>query len=281
MYAEWLPEDVAPDAFDLEEINAALEDANVLAELPPVHPALAQLVENADPVTARELVALITLAAGAEPDPTPEELAAPLRPWRTMLEVAGGDGIRLTAAGWMEPAACERLWHEGGLGWDFGKGNREQNTPELTILREECTRAGLIRRHKGRLVLARPGRHAATNPHALARAVASGLTEAKEPVDQAVRVLTLLLVAARWRPGTLHPVADNPLPDRFALGDEVARLLAGAGWEVSGPGELRYAVGHADTVLTLLAAGYPDLHRGALPDAGAVRALARMAIFGT
>ncbi len=276
MYAEWLPEDIAPAAFDLEATNDLLAAWFAPPDLPPVHPTLARLLEIAEPTVATQILHLIALAADDPSEPTAEEAAGALRPWRAMIDAAGADGIRLTPAGWMAPAACERIWHESGLAWPVGKGNREQHTPELIMLREECTRAGLIRRDKGALVLSPIGRRAASDPEVLARTVADSLIDAKEPFDRDARALTLLHLAAGWRPGPDGVVEGAASYEWGALADEIARVLAGAGWRASGP--LRYA---RDTtrLLDLLAAGQPGLRRGTLPDSVAARALARRAIF--
>ncbi|MEI2778607.1 MAG: plasmid pRiA4b ORF-3 family protein [Tetrasphaera sp.] len=279
-FADWLPEDVAPDAFDIDATNEALAGLFALGDLPPLHPTLERLINDADPDAAGELVSLVQAAAPPGPRPTADEMAQALRPWQAMLDAAGADGIPLTPAGWMAPSACERIWHESGLASPVGKGNREQHTPELMMLREESTRIGLIRRHKGALVLAPTGRQAVKDPAVLARSVASGLTDAKDAIDRDVRAVTLLLLAADWRPSTDQLAAQGiPQYEWGALGDEVARLLTAAGWRVTGFPDLRYAVGHATRLLDLFAAGFPGLRRGALPDSDGVRALARLAIF--
>jgi hypothetical protein len=189
MYAEWLPPGTAPDAFDIDEVNESLaavtavislraeptapvpppaDDATTTGEdsaavirssageLPGAHPALTGVVRKSHPLAARAVLRLARQAQAA-PEPTAPELSETLRPWSVVLQTAGTDGIPLTKAGFMAPAACERIWHGSGLAWDYGKGNREQFTPEVAMLRQECLRAKLIRTFKGRLVLTPAG----------------------------------------------------------------------------------------------------------------------------
>jgi len=151
MFAGWLSEDFHPDEVDLDGSNLQLDlvgadiDA-VLAAFPEmpapggwpvavpdlagVHPWVAALLERAPADLVVGLAALIDRATAPGHDvPAPSELRVLLRPWQTLLDVAGAEGILLTPAGWMALAACERLWHQGGLDWGYRKGSREQHTP--------------------------------------------------------------------------------------------------------------------------------------------------------
>lgn len=67
-----------------------------------------------------------------------------------VVELAGDDGIPLTAAGWMRPAYVERVYLDLGMeeGW-IGKGNREEQTLPVAQLRALCQEVGLLRKHKG------------------------------------------------------------------------------------------------------------------------------------
>src|SRR5699024_6494012 len=83
----------------------------------------------------------------------PEDLAVIARPYRYLVDLAGEDGIPLTAAGWMKPAYVERTYRELGLDAEWiGRGNREDQTQPVARLRAMCQRVGLLRKHKGRLL---------------------------------------------------------------------------------------------------------------------------------
>lgn len=196
-----------------------------------------------------------------------------------LLDVAGEDGIPLTAAGWMAPAACERIWHESGLAWDFGKGNREQNTPEVRFLREEATAARLIRKHKGRLVLTPLVRRALGDPVALADALAAGLIRGREEFEQDERVLTVLLAATGVAPNAPEEGSMASYSAQWWLLDEVAKLLTAIGWSAEGTPIAHNDLWEAGRVLRVLTIGEGRSTTSRdLPGAGG-RYLARRALF--
>lgn len=87
-----------------------------------------------------------------------EEMAAAVRPYTWLLQRIGA-GIDLTAAGYLPPAVVLQTVTE--LGWDrpwIGAGNREYHTLPVLELRESARRVGLIRKHRGRLLLTPAGR---------------------------------------------------------------------------------------------------------------------------
>lgn len=314
MYAEWLPPGTAPDGFDIDEVNESLaavtdvtsraeptapmpppaDDATTAGEdsgavirssagqLPGAHPALTGVVRKSHPLAARAVLRLAQEAQAA-PEPTAPQLREALRPWSVLLQTAGADGIPLTKAGWMAPAACERIWHGSGLAWDYGKGNREQLTPEVAILREECVRAKLIRSFKSHLVLTPLGRRAAADDAVLAAAAADCLVTDRDDFGRDARVLTLLLLAGGWRPdtSTIDAVASGyPTADQHLFRAEVARLLSSMGWRENGGPVGDYGPAAVSRVLTLLTAGMPHPARfRELPTAAGARHLARLALF--
>lgn len=276
MYADWLPEDVDPDAVNLADITDRLEAAGV----PPLvlHPWVDSVIRRSPPELAIELSALAHQSGTPTLAPEAEELEVLLRPWQTLLEVAGGDGIRLTAAGWMVPAACERLWHESGIAWEIGKGNREQHTPELQLIRGHATTARLIRKYKGRLVLTPLGRQAATDPAVLTQALAASLLSATDRFDQDAQAIAVLLIAAG------HPIEAEPQAGvglsqpEWVFRAEVARRLTDLGWRHTDGPLPRYSVGEAAIVLALLTPRLGNAGGGPAPTSAAARHLARLAL---
>lgn len=244
MYADWLPEDVDPDAVDVDEINmmlslVGLDPDQLLAAYEAatgmkfrLHPAIDALLGRTSPDVVVELATLHN-AATPEPgdEPSHEELQALVLPWTVLLDAARGDGIPLTQAGWITPAVCERLWNEGGLNWGYGKGNREQHTPGISLVRRLALDSKLVRTFKGRLLLTRTGRAAAADVTALVDALGAGLIRAGSDAESDERVVTLTLIAS----GAFDPEDDEPTARgrmdwqrEFLTG--VADLLTRVGW---------------------------------------------------
>lgn len=264
-YADWLPPGIDPDAFDVDEANGLIALGPAVgsplgSDLPGAHPGLLRVLSVAPPPVARHLAGLAHAAQEIGGEPTPEQLREALRPWRSIVETADADGIPLTQAGWIAPAACERIWHESGLAWAYGKGNREQHTPEITMQREICTHAKLIRRYKGRLILTPLGRKAVADIEQLADVAARTLIEGDSDIAADARVVTLLYLATGWRP---QPAAAGAAPtpgetEQLRLGSEVARVLNELGWRHADGAPLRYGTYDSAAVVSLLTAGLPD-----------------------
>ena len=240
MYADWLPvEGLDPDAFDrdgttnrLSQVGLSTEEiiahlANSSAENTHVNPLVIDLLERLPAALTPRYTALIAKSReAASPPPSPRDLAAGLRPWQALLDEARGEGIPLTSAGWISPAACVRILDGADVEVHVGKGNREQHIPELRSMRERLTSARLIRKYKGALVLTRRGRRAAEDQQALAHSLANSFVT--ENVDNAQReqvLLTLLLLSAGEV--TIHPTRQLG-PDELSL--RVLEGMDALGW---------------------------------------------------
>lgn len=292
MYAAWLPADVAPDSFDVAETNRLLAlvgqevDPGELwrthlsadgEAVPPPHDALIEVLSRCSGALADELSEYAAIAAVTAVRPSDGELAEALRPWLAMLTECGADGIPLTQAGWMAPASCERLWQTSGLAWPVGKGNREQHTPELMMLRESCTEARLIRRFRGRLVLTPGGRAAARDLDECARLVAAHMLSGREEFELDCAVVALLLVGSGWQPDP-SLLFDQPAHARawsWQTGRAVARTLGELGWRDDQGRAPQYLAREVGRMLQLLI-GHGLQTRQELPG---VRYLARLALF--
>lgn len=80
-------------------------------------------------------------------------MSSAVRPYIWLLQRVG-DGIDLTGAGYLPPNVVLQAVTE--LGWDrqwIGAGNREHHTLPVLQLRESARQVGLIRKHRGRLLL--------------------------------------------------------------------------------------------------------------------------------
>lgn len=140
-----------------------------------------------------EIVVAARLDELAEGDPAPQEA---VRPYRWLIETVG-DGVALTAAGYLRPAMVTEAMIE--LGWTeqwIGKQNREDQTLPVLSLRESAQRAGLLRKVKGRLLVTKNGKRLAQDPVDLWWHVVRHLPDAEDQGQRQLGVLYLLQVAA-------------------------------------------------------------------------------------
>jgi hypothetical protein len=209
------PVGFAPTPFDLDEINktlAGLVGAEpALLDLPvPVQ----QLVEAVrDNRGARLLLALIGDAALDQPVQIDADTATRMvRPYTWLLNRVGADGITLTGAGYLPPAHVEAAVAELGLAnvW-IGKGNREVQTLPVLDLRESAQRAGLLRKHRGKLVLTARGRTARTDPVALWWQLAEKTPPRSTHIWETQAGLILLVMTAAQSTSDLNATATELL----------------------------------------------------------------------
>ena len=183
-----------PDLFDLDGVNRSLQQPFfVLRELG-VDPRLVDLVNRlAHSVVGDDLAVRALALTSAPTRPERDELAAALPGHLWFLDRARGGGIELTAAGYLKPADVEAasLMVPAIGGW-IGKNNRESMAIPLLEFRKSLQRAGLLRKHKGALVLTRAGAAAQRDPVVLWGHLCSRLVPAGGGFDT---VATLLLLA--------------------------------------------------------------------------------------
>ncbi|MFC4138507.1 MULTISPECIES: plasmid pRiA4b ORF-3 family protein [unclassified Microbacterium] len=131
-------------------------------------------------------------------DIAPEDAARIIRPFGWLMGAVGRDGLALTAADRMPGGAV--LDGMTQLGWmteweGIGKGNREDVTPPILVLRETAQRIGLIRVESGRLALSAAATRALSDPVQQLRLVASGLYRGLAEAETDAAVLQLLTIA--------------------------------------------------------------------------------------
>lgn len=211
-----------PVHFDLAEVNQALTDPYFVVREHGVDPRLVQLMNRlryasvGDDLAAR-LLALVSLPTV----PEPEELTGALRAHQWFLDRAQGDGIELTAAGYLKPADVEAASAVVPAMSDWiGKNNRESQSRPLLVFRRSLQSMGLLRNTKGRLLLTKAGAAALSDPGKLWDHVASRLVPAGDDTFEVQA--TLLLLA--------HVGAA---PDRDLPRGVIARTLAELGWRHS------------------------------------------------
>jgi len=225
---EWWGREVAPDELGLVPFDPVSvgdrPQALDLTTRPPVPRRVGEkltvlLLRTRKVDTERQLRTLASTAA-ADGDVDEETAARMVRPFTVLLGTVG-DGVKLTAAGYLPPAVVQTIFDELDMGEEWiGKGNREDLTVPVLALRETEQRLKLLRKYKGRLVPTARGRQLAGDPVGLwshlANALPLGGRDAADPEWQA-GVLLLALMAS----GS----TDNAEVT-------VAKLLTGLGWAV-------------------------------------------------
>ena len=163
---DWLPVDWHPDQFDVEESDAALYVAT--AEPAVVTGELAELADQLE----RRGSHLLREVLGRPPSHAPVEVTAAdvgrlTETYRGFLDVIG-DGVSLTAAGYLPPAVVEQFAEASGIaGWWIGKANREDLTPPVAGVRDSVRALGLVAVRKGRLTPTAAGTRCRQDPQAL------------------------------------------------------------------------------------------------------------------
>jgi hypothetical protein len=154
-----------------------------------------------------EFGALMSAAHLDDPVPPPPHPDA-VEPYRWLLQRLG-DGLKLTAAGWLPPAVVVETMQR--FGWDakwIGKGNREDLTPPVAELRATARLLGLVRVYRGQLKCTDAGRRLRDDPVGLWWHIAAHLPLGRSEPERQAGLLWLLTVAASAaRPDQL--VADG------------------------------------------------------------------------
>ncbi|WP_222271907.1 plasmid pRiA4b ORF-3 family protein [Modestobacter marinus] len=173
---------------------------------------VAEMVERLRAARVPELLRLVdeALPDGVEPLPDPDVV----EPYRWLVARVG-DGVKLTAAGYLPPALVRDTMQR--FGWDadrIGAGNREDLTGPVRDLRDTARQLGLVRVYRGRLLPTSAGRRYAEDPTALWAHIARRLPLGSSDAERQAGLLWLLAVAA----------------GRSELVQPVVRGLAALGW---------------------------------------------------
>jgi Plasmid pRiA4b ORF-3-like protein len=238
------PGEIGTTCFDADEVNAALAaefpadpasgndgfgQADNLPE--PVGELLAAIRY---PAARQELQRMLDAARLDQPVLIDAETAARMvRPYSWLLDRVGGDGIKLTGAGYLPPVHVEAAVAELDLDEEWiGKFNREVQTLPVLHLRESATKMGLLRKYRGMLLVTSRGRTLRGDPARLWWHLAERLPlRSSDRCETEAGLLLLAAVAARVE-GDVDAV--------------LARLLGAIGWITSDGTELTgYAAAHA------------------------------------
>jgi len=233
-YADWLPPEWDPTEFSaagatlaIELEGASIEEILALATATlMMHPALDDVLSRANPGTRKELARLLGWVGehtaylddiegtGLEA----HTLAAAVKPFRLLLEIAGTQGIPLTGAGWMKPAVVQKVYDELGMAQEWiGKGNREDMTLPVLKLRESAQHVGLLRKSKGRLLATPAARRVGADDEALWEHLGARALPTRPGFERDASVLWLAGVSTTGDP-------DGP------SWEQLARWLTARGW---------------------------------------------------
>ncbi|MHB1569930.1 MAG: plasmid pRiA4b ORF-3 family protein [Solirubrobacteraceae bacterium] len=208
-----------PSQFDLSEVNEALRNPFfVLRE----HGLDRRLVALIDQLTyslvAEDLASRALSLLDERPVPNDKALHAVLSPFIWFLDQAAQGGFPLTASGYLKPvdvtAAAEVV--PAMQEW-IGKANREIETTPVLHFRKALQELGLLRKHKGSLLLTRAGHHSRAAWQNLWNHLADRLVPNTDGFDTDATLLLLLYAAT-------SPGSDLPF-------DTIAAALTHLGWE--------------------------------------------------
>jgi hypothetical protein len=200
---DWLPLDWHPDHFDVEETNAAL--AIAVAEPVAVTGELAELAEQLEHRGIRLLREVLgrPLSHGLT-EVTEAEAARLTETYRIFLDVVG-DGLALTAAGYLPPRVVEQFAERSGISrWWIGKANREDLTYPVADIRTTARALGLVSLRKGRLSPTAAATRAHQDPQALWRHIVGRLPLGSKDAERQAGWMALAVAgsgvpAQEWR----------------------------------------------------------------------------------
>lgn len=220
------------------------------ADINPASPIAAFVAQLPAPARS-ELRQHLHRTGALDPSEREDESAARcIRPYAWLLEAVGTKGLALTRAGWLPPTiVTDAMTALEWTGTWIGKGNREDLTAPVAILRETAQRMGLVRVVKGRLVLSAASKRALGDPHEILRLVAAGVHRRLTDIEADAAVLSLIAIADGTRP--------------TARGRAVAFGLWTLGWQPIGridraftPREIDRIADRFDDVVTVLTWGW-------------------------
>ena len=211
----WLPREWHPDRFDLEETIAAVSVA-VAAPIA-VTDELAALADHLERRGIRALRHHLARPLSHGPtDVSDAEAARLTETYRIFLDVIG-DGVPLTAAGYLKPTLVEQVAVRTGIAaWWIGKANREDQTYPVADIRRTARALGLVSVRKGRLAPTAAARRLGADPQALWRHIVGRLPLGTKDAER----------HAGWM--ALAVTGSGTPPEEWR--SEISELLHDLGW---------------------------------------------------
>ncbi|CAI9402597.1 plasmid pRiA4b ORF-3 family protein [Nocardioides sp. T2.26MG-1] len=192
---DWLPIDWHPDRFEVDEVNAAL--AAAVAEPVEVTGELADLAEQLEHRGIRLLREVLARPLSHGPvEVTDAEASRLTETYRTFLDLVG-DGVALTAAGYLPPAIVAQFAERSGIAaWWIGKANREDHTPPVAVVRDTARALGLVSVRKGRLSPTAVAVRCGHDPQALWRHIVGRLPLGTKDAERQAGWMALAVVGS-------------------------------------------------------------------------------------
>ncbi len=211
----WLPDGWHPDAFDIDKTNELI--AAVSAEPVPVVEELESLLELARNRGERGLRNMLAHPSISGVTNVSIDDAADLtEPFRALIDIVG-DGVALTDAGNLKPAAVEQIAHRTGITeWWIGKANREDLTWPVAELRATARALGLVSVRKGRIAPTQAITKRRDDPQAMLRHITGRLPLGTTPAERHAGWMALTVVA-------------NETPAELWV-ESISELLFDLGW---------------------------------------------------
>lgn len=244
-------DDYDPTYFDPDEVNEALAMSATPLPAYAVHPGLRGLIDRLrDAPWGRDLHQRMTRLLSAAPELDDADRLDDLRPYQWFLDRAADGGIALTAAGYLKPAdvVSAAAVMPSAADW-IGKKNREDQTRPVLAFRTSLQSLGLLRKHRGRLLLTRAGAAAQRDPEELWEHLVKRVVPERGGFAQEATLL--LLAYAATSEGVRLPI------------DALTAALEDLGWRTDGA-PMSWAVHDlpAMAVLSNLGASSDDLGGG-------------------
>lgn len=234
---EWLPEGFDPTEFSVDRVNAALS-SGPLPALEAWHPAIGDLLHRAGGSGLSPMGELIKRATSHPVGLSDDEIAAAVDPYAHLLRTIG-DGVTLTAAGYLPPRTVREVLTGLTLHTRRGPGTREDMTLPVLVLRESALTLGLLRKARGMLLVTKLGSRLVDDPQGLFRHIASRLPVGR-PEERDAGLIALLVTAGGG--------------DWYSSQSPGGSLLASVGWGVVGGDMRRAALEWAGPTLDVLVA---------------------------
>ena len=149
-----------PAWFDPSEVNEALADLRFALREAGVAASVISVIDRLRYLPGGDRVEEVARTLVDPPtDIADGEVDAALQAWTWFLRRAGGEGIELTAAGYLRPAdVVAASVVVPAMGAWIGAHNREAQSGPLLHFREALVRDGFLRKSRGRLLVTRQGR---------------------------------------------------------------------------------------------------------------------------
>ena len=257
-----------PARFDSSEVNEVLADLRFGLREAGVAASVISIIERLRYLPGGDRVdkAARTLV-DPQPDISAGEVDAALRAWTWFLRRAAGEGIELTAAGYVRPAdVVEASAVVPAMGAWFGAHNREAQSGPLLHFREALVRDGFLRKSTGRLLVTRQGRAGARDAQKSWDALITrfrGVVDGTHTVrgrrgalsadyGHDAAICLLLMVAGGGRFSTRALEGRREVESTRALGlDDAAAWLTVLGWR-RGDGPVEASDLYEESVRTVL-----------------------------